>query len=88
MQLIVQLFDRVPQDVDGIMALLTDLPQEERVIARVEHKASVFGQDMSGTAESPAHKVRRAGWTKLDISNTWGSPLALSPVPSRLTPSS
>jgi len=45
------------QDADGIMELLTDLPQEERVLARIRRKASVFGQDMDSPTENPVHKV-------------------------------
>jgi len=41
------------QDADGIMALLTDLPQEKRVIDRVRRKASVFGQDMDAHIDDP-----------------------------------
>lgn len=45
------------KDADGIMALLTDLPQEERVIERVRRKAGVFGQDVGASADNPVHKV-------------------------------
>jgi chorismate mutase len=45
------------KDAGGIMALLTDLPQEERVIERVRRKAGVFGQDVGASADNPVHKV-------------------------------
>jgi len=45
------------KDADGIMELLTDLPQEERVIERVRRKAATFGQDISTTGDSTRHKV-------------------------------
>ncbi len=42
------------------MSLLTDLPQEDRVVSRVRRKAAAFGQDMddaSADDEHPVHKV-------------------------------
>lgn len=43
-------------DSEGIMSLLTDMPQEERVLNRVEKKASAYGQDPD-SGENPEYKV-------------------------------
>lgn len=43
-------------DSAGLMRLLTDLPQEERVLDRVQKKASTYGQDPD-SGENPEYKV-------------------------------
>eukprot|EP01062_Namystynia_karyoxenos_P029957 TRINITY_DN22436_c0_g1_i1.p1 TRINITY_DN22436_c0_g1~~TRINITY_DN22436_c0_g1_i1.p1 ORF type:complete len:510 (+),score=156.90 TRINITY_DN22436_c0_g1_i1:95-1531(+) len=43
-------------DGEGLMKLLTDLAVEEKVLNRVELKASTFGQDIAG-GDAPEYKV-------------------------------
>jgi len=44
-------------DAAGLMALLTDMPQEERVLDRVEKKAGTYGQDLDNADGPPEFKV-------------------------------
>jgi chorismate mutase len=41
-------------DAAGLMALLTDVPQERRVVERVRVKAATFGQDIELPPDAPA----------------------------------
>eukprot|EP00669_Euglena_mutabilis_P007707 TRINITY_DN2937_c0_g1_i1.p1 TRINITY_DN2937_c0_g1~~TRINITY_DN2937_c0_g1_i1.p1 ORF type:complete len:459 (-),score=188.23 TRINITY_DN2937_c0_g1_i1:13-1389(-) len=47
-------------DTAGIMARLTDSAQEERVLQRVEMKASLFGSDITTAGPRPEYKVQPA----------------------------
>jgi len=50
------------QDVTGLMNLLTFPKQEQRVVARVQAKAALFGQDIGedGRATDTSYKVQPA----------------------------
>ncbi|KIZ03964.1 hypothetical protein MNEG_3998 [Monoraphidium neglectum] len=50
------------RDADGLMALLTDEPQERRVVERVRIKAATFGQDIEIPADVTTAGGGSAAW--------------------------